>query len=72
MVYPGLTAGSQPEVVVLVDQRNWPAALSASVLAGAPLHAPILYAEGKKLPPVSLEALEAMHPRVPRVSEAHR
>lgn len=63
VVYPGLTAGSQPEVVVLVDQRNWPAALSASVLAGAPLHAPILYTEGSKLPSVSLEALEAMHPQ---------
>ena len=63
VAYPGLTAGSQPEVVVLVDQRNWPAALSASVLAGAPLHAPILYTEGRTLPPVSLAALEAMHPQ---------
>jgi hypothetical protein len=62
VAYSGLTAGSRPEVVVLVDQRNWPAALSASVLAGAPLHAPILFTEGKTLPPVSLEALEAMHP----------
>jgi hypothetical protein len=62
VVYEGLTASSRPQVVVLVNQRDWPAALAASSLAGAPLNAPILYAEGNSLPQVSLEALEAMHP----------
>ncbi|MHB8533724.1 MAG: hypothetical protein ACYDC2_13480 [Solirubrobacteraceae bacterium] len=62
VAYPGLTPGSRPQVVVLVDQRNWPAALAASVLAGAPLHAPILFSEGSSMPAVSLQALEAMHP----------
>ncbi|HEX4436306.1 MAG TPA: cell wall-binding repeat-containing protein [Solirubrobacteraceae bacterium] len=62
VVYEGLTAGSRPQVVVLVNQRDWPAALVASSLAGAPLNAPILYAEGDTLPQVTLEALEAMHP----------
>jgi predicted small lipoprotein YifL len=61
-VYPGLTAGSRPQAVVLLDQRNWTAALSAAVLAGAPLGAPILYATGNTLPAVSLQALEAMQP----------
>ena len=60
--YPGLTPASRPQAVVLVDRRNWQAALAASVLAGAPLHAPILFSEGATLPQVSLEALEAMHP----------
>jgi hypothetical protein len=63
VAYPGLTAGSRPQAVVLVDQRNWPAALSAAALAGAPLGAPILYAVGNQLPAVSLQALEAMHPQ---------
>ena len=63
VVYPGLTPGSRPQAVVLVDQRNWPAALAASVLAGAPLGAPILYALGNSLPAVSLQAIEAMHPQ---------
>ena len=63
LAYPGLTPGSRPQAVILIDQRNWPAALSASVLAGAPLGAPILYALGNTLPAVSLQALEAMHPQ---------
>jgi hypothetical protein len=62
VVYQGLTPSSRPEAVVVVNERNWPAALSASVLAGAPLGAPILFATGSSLPEVSLKALEAMHP----------
>jgi hypothetical protein len=62
VAYTGLTAESRPQAVVLVNQRDWPAALAASSLAGAPLHAPILFTEGNTLPPVSLQALEAMHP----------
>ena len=62
VVYPGLTATSRPHAVVVVDRRNWQAALAASALAGAPLNAPVLYAEGDSLPAASREALEAMHP----------
>jgi putative cell wall binding repeat protein len=61
-VYPGLTDGTRPRAVVLVDERNWPAALAASVLAGAPLHAPILYTEGDSLPSASAQALADMRP----------
>ena len=31
---------------MLVDERDWPAALAASALASAPLSAPLLYSEG--------------------------
>src|SRR3954452_5654218 len=62
VVYPGLTATSRPQAVLVVDRADWPAALAAAPLAGAPLTAPILYAEGGSLPQVSREALEAMHP----------
>ena len=61
-VYPGLTATTRPQAVVLVNERNWAAALAASALAGAPLGAPLLYTEGNSLPPASAQALEAMHP----------
>ncbi len=61
-VYPGLTTATRPQVVVLVDERNWPAALAASELAGAPLGAPILYTQGNVLPPVTVEALKALNP----------
>jgi hypothetical protein len=62
LAYPGLTAATRPQTVVLVNQRDWSAALAASVLASAPLGAPLLYTEGDVLPAVSREALEAMHP----------
>jgi len=62
-VYPGLTAGSRPQAVVLVDEHDWSAALAASVLAGAPVGAPILFSEGATLPDVTRQAIEALHPR---------
>jgi hypothetical protein len=61
-VYPGLTATTRPQAVVLVDEHNWPAALAASALASAPLGAPLLYSEGSSLPAVSSQTLAAMHP----------
>jgi hypothetical protein len=61
-VYPGLTPATRPQVVVLVNERNWSAALAASVLASAPLGAPLLYADGDKLPEASAQALRAMRP----------
>jgi hypothetical protein len=61
-VYPGLTAASRPQAVVLVDERSWPASLAASVLASAPLGAPLLYADGDSLPEASAQALGALRP----------
>jgi hypothetical protein len=60
--YPGLTLATRPQVVVIVDQRNWPASLAASVLASAPLRAPLLYSSGASLSEVSRQALQAMRP----------
>jgi ell wall binding domain 2 (CWB2) len=61
-VYPGLTTATRPQVVMLVNQDNWPAALAAAALASAPTGAPILFSEGDKLPEVSGQTLEAMRP----------
>jgi hypothetical protein len=61
-VYPGLTPATRPQAVALVDDRDWAGALAASVLAAAPLGAPLLYAHGRSLPAVSEAALSAMHP----------
>jgi len=60
--YPGLTATTRPQAVVLVDLHNWAAALACSALASAPLSAPLLYSDGDTLPKASAQALEAMHP----------
>lgn len=61
-VYPGLTPATRPQVVALVDGRDWPAALAASTLAGHPLHAPLLYGDGGVLPGASTRALLVMGP----------
>ncbi|HEY5045703.1 MAG TPA: cell wall-binding repeat-containing protein [Solirubrobacteraceae bacterium] len=61
-VYPGLTAATRPQAVVLADVHDWPAALAASALASAPLGAPLLYTDGSTLPAASSQALAAMHP----------
>jgi hypothetical protein len=60
--YPGLTTATRPQAVVLVDERNWPAALAASSLASAPLGAPLLYAEGGSLPEVTSKTLRTLAP----------
>ncbi|HTA37053.1 MAG TPA: cell wall-binding repeat-containing protein [Solirubrobacteraceae bacterium] len=61
-VYPGFTPATRPQAVVLVNERDFPAALAASTLAAAPLGAPLLYAEGNSLPDVTAQALHAMRP----------
>jgi hypothetical protein len=61
-VHPGLIAASRPQATVIVDERDWAAALAASALASAPLKAPLLYGEGATLPEVSAQALKTMRP----------
>jgi hypothetical protein len=61
-VYPGLTAATRPQAVVLVDSGDWPAALAASVFASAPLRAPLLYSSASTLPEASTQALRVLKP----------
>jgi hypothetical protein len=62
IVHPGLTASSRAQTVVLVNERDWPAALAASALASSPLRAPLLFTEGGVLPQASSQALAAVRP----------
>jgi hypothetical protein len=61
-VYPGLTAATRPQAIVIVNERDWPASLAATALASAPLGAPLLYADGNHLPDATVQALVAMRP----------
>jgi hypothetical protein len=63
-VYTGASRISRPQAVVLADDSDWRVGLAASVLMGAPIRAPLLYAHGAdKLPPATQNALTALAPR---------
>jgi hypothetical protein len=61
-VYPALTPENRPQAVVLADERDWRAAISAAQLMGRPLRAPILLSDGAKLPAVTQQALKDLAP----------
>src|SRR4051812_33332759 len=61
-VYPARTDESSPRAVVVVDQGDWRAAISAAQLMARPLRAPILFSDGGKLPAASEEALQELAP----------
>ncbi len=61
-VYPARTDESSPQAVVVVEQGDWRAAISAAQLMAPPLRAPILFSDGGELPAASAEALEELAP----------
>ena len=62
-VYPATGSKSKPTAVVLVDQANWQDAISASVLAGPPISAPMLLTDGGDLPAVTKDTLDRLQPK---------
>jgi hypothetical protein len=60
--YPGLTATTRPQAVVVAPSDDWQASLAASALASAPLGAPLLYSQAGRLPVVSASALTELRP----------
>jgi hypothetical protein len=61
-VYPSRTEESSPKAVVVVDQGDWRAAISAAQLMARPLRAPILFSDGGNMPAASEEALQELAP----------
>jgi hypothetical protein len=61
-VYPARTEESSPRAVVIAEQADWRAAISASQLMARPLQAPVLFSDGGELPAASEEALEELAP----------
>jgi hypothetical protein len=61
-VYPSRTDESSPRAVVIVEQDDWRAAISAAQLMARPLRAPVLFSDGGELPAASAEALEELAP----------
>jgi hypothetical protein len=61
-VFPARTEESSPRAVVIVEQSDWRAAISAAQLMSRPLQAPMLFSDGGELPEASEEALEELAP----------
>ena len=60
--FPSAAPGTHPTTAVLVPADDWQAALAASVLSAAPLHAPILISGRDSLPPVTRATLRILAP----------
>lgn len=54
--------GKGPGTVVLADGRDWRGALTASVLSGSPLRAPVLLSDATDMPDATRDALQALSP----------
>jgi len=61
-VYPSQGTGTHPQIVALAPTDDWQAALAASVLAAAPMKAPILLSGTGSLPKATATALTALAP----------
>jgi hypothetical protein len=60
--YPARTPESKPTAVVLAEVRDWRTGIAAAVLASRPIRAPVLFADGDKLPDATKAALDALQP----------
>lgn len=61
--YPARTPESRPAAVILAEVRDWRTGLAASVLVGRPIGAPVLFADGDRLPDATKAALDALQPK---------
>jgi hypothetical protein len=62
-LFPATGAASRPTAVVLVDKDDWQGAVTAGVLAGSPIGAPTLLANGGSVPPVTQDTLDRLKPK---------
>jgi hypothetical protein len=68
-LYPATGTSDRPTAVVLVDQDDWQSGIAASVLAGPPIGAPLLFSDGDEMPAVTEDTLERLDPRGSDLSE---
>lgn len=62
-LFPATGESDRPGAVILVDSDDWQSAIAASVLAGSPIGAPMLVADGTDLPDVTTDTLERLDPK---------
>jgi hypothetical protein len=61
-VFPSAAQGTHPTAVTLAPTDSWQAAIAASVLMAAPIHAPVLLSGSGSLPAATADALAALAP----------
>ena len=61
-VYPSTSRDTRPQVVSLVDSKDWQSAISAAQLMSRPLRAPVLLSDGDDLPEATDSALGELNP----------
>jgi hypothetical protein len=62
-LFPASTPATRPASVALVDKNDWQAGVAAAVLAGEPLHAPLLLSDGGSLPGATSGTLGRLKPK---------
>jgi hypothetical protein len=62
-LFPAMDRSTRPAAVALVDKGDWQDAVTGSVLASAPVGAPILLTDGGSLPSVTKATLGRLAPR---------
>jgi ell wall binding domain 2 (CWB2) len=62
-LFPSNAPRSRPAVVALVDKDEWQAAIAGAVLAGDPLHAPLLLSDGGSIPGATSGTLGRLKPK---------
>jgi hypothetical protein len=62
-LFPASSPETRPASVALVDKNDWQAGVAAAVLAGDPLHAPLLLSEGGSLPGATSGTLGRLKPK---------
>lgn len=61
-VFPSAAPGTHPAAVTIAPTGDWQAAIAASVLMAAPIHAPVLLSGSGTLPPATANALATLAP----------
>jgi hypothetical protein len=61
-VYPSTSRDTRPQVVTLVDSKDWQAAISSAQLMSRPLRAPVLMSDGEDMPDATQSALDELNP----------
>jgi hypothetical protein len=62
-LFPSSSPVGRPGAVALVDKNDWQGGIAAAVLAGSPLHAPILLTDGGSIPGATSGSLGQLKPR---------